>query len=165
MTKNTSFYYRLLLFSMICVLFSCNANPDKRVMAASDSTGKKMDTSLIQQETFPPEEFIEDLKKQATDIALVRLVRVDSVYGATKVFEAAVIKSYKGKLSGHETTSYAGRSEKNYPKMLSDTLVVFLIKHKKPLANLNVPNVYYSCVEDNAAIEPTPYLDSLLKKK
>jgi len=112
--------------------------------------------------TIPPDAFILDLEAIATTILSLQLIKVDTVRGTTKIFTGIVLKNYKGDYQEGSTIYYAGMSEREYRNDLLDTVVVFLMKHKKPLPNLNRKEIYYSTVEENAIIEPYSKLDSLL---
>lgn len=153
---------RLLLFAIAGLVLACNSGPDRSV-GAENKAKTAVRPVQTEQEVFPPDNFVKDLKSNASDITLVTLTKVDSVFNAIKVFHAKVIKTYKGDLRSGEILKYIGMSELVYAKVPSDTLVVFLTKHQKALPHLT-SKVYFSTVEENAAIQPSARLDSLLKQ-
>jgi len=116
-------------------------------------------------EVFPPVSFVKQLKAAASDIVLLRLIKVDSVFIDSKIFRTEVIKVYKGNLHPGQLLNYAGMSEKKYPENPRDTSIVFLHKYKKALPNYPDKNLYYSTVEDNAQMDYLKSVDSLLRIK
>jgi hypothetical protein len=156
------FTYLSLAFTAASLICACNASSDH---ATVDSAKVNATSKIaIQQEAFPPTEFINDLKVKASDIVLVSLTRVDSVGQAFKVFSGKVIETYKGNSKINASIAYTGMSEKMYQQHPVDTVIVFLVKHKVALTSIKIANVYYSTIEENAVLKPTTRLDSLLKK-
>lgn len=134
-----------------------NQKSNKELLTTDSATSNS-------KECDPPQSFILELRSAATVIVSMQLTKVESIRGKTKIFSGSVLKSYKGGLIKGSPLQYAGVSEKSYAVNPSDTLVVFLTRHLKPLLNVNRDYVYYSTVEDNAVIEPYAKLDSLLRQ-
>lgn len=141
--------------------------------ARKDSSIVQKD-SLIKKQTIPqpvaetvhlPESFYKDIQSKATDIVRVRFLKVDTFKYNVKVYRTQVLKVYKGKLKTTQFLDYAGRSERNFSSNPTDTVIVFLYHHKKPLEHFEDKNLHYSVVEDNATVNNSKYIDSLLKKR
>ena len=156
--------YLLMSFFIACILLVLcpGCKPEKNQESNNELLIRNHVTSKSK-EFDPPQSFILELKSAATTIVSLELMQVDAVRGTTKIFSGRVLKSYKGGLVKGSLLQYAGISEKNYSANPSDTLIVFLTRHPKPLLNVNRNHVYYSTVEDNAIIKPYTKLDSLLR--
>jgi len=143
--------------------WSCNTG----LTTKNQDTASKTDsiTSSPLPEAPVPDDFIKDLQSMATDIVVVQLIKVDSTYESIKIFNGIIIKAYKGDLKPGAKISYAGMSEKNYGQHPADTLVAFLKQSSKPLNTFKNVKIYYSTVEENAAIKYSNDIDSLLKKQ
>jgi len=161
---NFSVYLEMSTFIACISLVLCSGCKPKKTQKSTTELLTTDSVTSNSKELNPPQSFILELTSAATTIISLQLTQVDAVRGTTKIFSGRVLESYKGGLAKGSLLQYAGMSEKNYTANLSDTLIVFLTRHLKPLLHVNRDHVYYSTVEDNAMIKPYAKLDSLLRR-
>lgn len=162
-------YLQSLLKTVCCVvlmmiIWSCNRVSNIQQIKFADTLRRSEFRLKPRPEALPSEAFIRELHAVATDIAKLSLIQIDSVAGARKIFKAKVLKVYQGGLKPMDMISYAGFSELNYEKRKPDTLVGFLVKHKRALKDIRNFELFYSTAERNATPKYSVYLDSLLYK-
>ena len=69
----------------------------------------------------------------------------------------------KTQLKPGQFLDYAGRLERTFSSNPTDTVIAFLYHHQKPLEHFEDKNLHYSVIEDNATVENSKYMDSLLQ--
>jgi hypothetical protein len=174
-------YNTKIIFKMAVVvltflhLFSCKGEAQG---SKNDRDTVQQDHTIIQKhsateaqtvpQTIPetihlPESFYKDIQSQATDIVRLRFLKVDTIKYFVTVYRTQLLKVYKGKLKTGQFLDYAGRSERTFSSNPIDTVIVFLYHHKKPLEHFEAKNLHYSVIEDNATVENSKYMDSLLQ--
>jgi hypothetical protein len=176
-------YHTKIIFKIavvILILFSLSSCKGGRPDSKNNQDTVQKDSSVVQKDSATkeqaipqpvaetvhlPESFYKDIQSKATDIVRVRFLKVDTFKYNVKVYRTQVLKVYKGKLKTTQFLDYAGRSERNFSSNPTDTVIVFLYHHKKPLEHFEDKNLRYSVVEDNATVDNSKYVDSLLKKR
>lgn len=176
-------YHTRIIFKIaivILMLFSLSSCKGGRPDAKNNQNTIQKDSTIVEKDSVTkdqamsqpvaeivhlPESFYKDIQSKATDIVRVRFIKVDTFKYNVKVYRTQVLKVYKGKLKPTQFLDYAGRSERNFSSNPTDTVIVFLYHHKKPLEHFEDKNLRYSVVEDNATVDNSKYIDSLLKKR
>ncbi|NQX41212.1 hypothetical protein HQN84_20345 [Pedobacter steynii] len=138
---------------------------DSSIVQRDSTTKAQTRPQPVAETVHLPESFYKDIQLMATDIVRVKFLKVDTFKYNVKVYRTQVLKVYKGKLKTAQFLDYAGRSERNFGSNPTDTVIVFLYHHKKPLEHFEDKNLRYSVVEDNATVDNSKYIDSLLKKR
>lgn len=142
-------------------MLSCRSSSDKR----SDSDKQAIQNAPAdknKKEAKAPYSFVNDLKKNASTVLQIKLIKVDSVNKNIKVFFSKVLKVYKGQNVAGEELKYVGLADIRIPK--NDTLLVFLNKSQQALKHINTfDDLYYFTTEENAMVKYNTQLDSYLK--